>query len=385
MANLGTYELPHITAVSPSLAETIRNCPLQAGLSRINGVRAQVLDNPKAWLGTAYHQVLERLWTPSQLGDDARIEDLWMNAIAVLRAKADSHPLNKRYSDPEQWPGYHLVHAFAILRAQRALLDQSRQLSNINAARVILREQEFSAIDGKLIGKPDVIIGNEIRDYKSGRIYDDTPDGRQNVKLAYVRQLRLYGRLVEERLGVCPAKGVLLPMQGEAVEVPLDRQTCAAEATEAVGLLDAYNGQLETSPTIAHLATPSPRSCRWCQYKALCPAFWERVTEEWTHDLGSACVRGELVGEPLQIHNGKAFSLAIVATTGTTTGHVTITPLEGSIHGNLAAWRPHEVVRVINLYRRHDGQLAPTAATVCLREDECVRFALPTGNAGANH
>jgi hypothetical protein len=52
--------LPSITATSPSLAETMRACRLRAGISRCAGSAAYVLGNPKAWLGTAYHEVLEK-------------------------------------------------------------------------------------------------------------------------------------------------------------------------------------------------------------------------------------------------------------------------------------------------------------------------------------
>jgi hypothetical protein len=378
MANQQTYALPPIAAVSPSLAETLRNCPLQAGISRINGVRDYVLGNPKAWLGTAYHEVLERLWDdPNPLDENVRIEGLWNKAISTLQAKAIAHRLNRRFSIPEHWPGYHLVHAFAILRAQMALRDQPRDPKSSAATVSVIREQNFSAMKGKLIGKPDVIIGNEIRDYKSGRIYDETADGKQTIKQAYVRQLRLYGRLVEERLGVCPTKGVLLPMQGEAVEVALDSETCAVEATEAVQLLDVYNSRLQSVPTVSSLAMPSPQICRWCQYKALCTGFWENVNETWTDGLGSACVRGTVSSAPQPIHNGKALSLTMANTTGTIAVPVTIAPLESTVHANVAAWRPGDIARVINLYRRNDGQLAPTAATVCLRDHDCAGLSVP--------
>ncbi|MES9812727.1 MAG: hypothetical protein ABW155_14265 [Candidatus Thiodiazotropha sp.] len=74
----------------------------------------------------------------------------------------------------------------------------------------------------KIIGKPDVIIGDEIHDYKSGSVYEDTPEGKQIIKQGYIRQLRLYGYLVYEVQGYWPAKGKLHPMLGESVEIDLD-------------------------------------------------------------------------------------------------------------------------------------------------------------------
>ena len=82
------YELLAIPAVSPSLAETLRNCPLQAGISRIRAVRMHVLGNPKAWLGTAYHSVFEQVWASRAFDGDVRIDEIWTNAIALLRAQS---------------------------------------------------------------------------------------------------------------------------------------------------------------------------------------------------------------------------------------------------------------------------------------------------------
>jgi hypothetical protein len=377
MANQGTYRLPTIAAISPSLAETLRNCPLQAAISRIGEVRAYVLANPKAWLGTAYHHVFEHLWEPSPLDDKTRINELWTQAIAALQARAREHPLNKRFDNPEQWPGYHLVHAFVVLRAKKSLQEQPRKPAAAAREGVVLREREFTAMGGRLVGKPDVIVGNEIRDFKSGQIYDETTDGKQTIKEAYVRQMRLYGRLVEEQLGMCPRKGVLVPMQGAAVEVSLDPQACAAEADEAVGLLDAYRCLLDAAFVASDLATPSAQACRWCQYKTLCPAFWENVNEAWTESLGSACVRGTLGSPPQLIHNDKAFALAMTNTSGSSSVPLTIAPLERTVHANVVAWKTGDVIRVINLYRRNDGQLSPTTSTVCLRETDCPTFTLP--------
>lgn len=61
MSSADRLELPLIPVTNPSLAESMRACLLRAGLSKVPGVWAFVLGNPKAWLGTAYHGVLEQL------------------------------------------------------------------------------------------------------------------------------------------------------------------------------------------------------------------------------------------------------------------------------------------------------------------------------------
>ncbi|MCO6435457.1 MAG: PD-(D/E)XK nuclease family protein [Phycisphaerae bacterium] len=122
-------ELEPIAAVSPSLAETLRNCPLQAALSRIPSLRSCVLGNPKAWLGTAYHEVLGKLWSPAEenLTDDELVEHLWSRAIETIRAQASGHPLDRRFSDPKKWPGYFLARACVQVRAQQALAELPRE------------------------------------------------------------------------------------------------------------------------------------------------------------------------------------------------------------------------------------------------------------------
>ena len=374
------FELKPIQAISPSLAEVLRNCPLQAAFSRISRLKKSVLDNPKAWLGTAYHDVLEKLWnsTKEELTDMELVEYLWKNAIDTLCQQAIIHPLNRRFATPEKWPGYHLVRACVRVRAEEYLAEQPRlrtTAGTVSNSTGVLREQRLIAMDGKLVGKPDVVMDNEIRDYKSGRIYNTTTDGTQAVKQKYVRQLHLYGHLVYENCGYCPSKGILIPMQGPSIEINLDPETCAAEAAEAIKLLDSFNAKLAMPEEVSSITTPSPKTCRWCQYKALCPAFWNGVEDSWGEELGSASVRGVLKESPALIHNGRAFSLSLEVSSGTTaSSEVSIAPLDGEIHSQLAAFQTSDAVRIVNLYQRRSGQLAPTPATLCFLDIDCPLF-----------
>lgn len=374
------FELKPIQSISPSLTEILRKCPLQAALSRTSRLRKFVLDNPKAWLGTAYHEVLEKLWnsTDEELTDMELVEHLWSNAIDTLRQQAIIHPLNRRFAIPEKWPGYHLVRACLQIRAEEVLAEKPRLQTTtgpVSNSIGVLREQRLIAMNGKLIGKPDVVMDNEIRDYKSGRIYDNTTDGTQAVKQEYIRQFHLYGHLIYENYGYCPSKGVLMPMQGAAIEINLDPEACAAEASEAIMLLDSFNVKLTMLEEFSSIATPSPKACRWCQYKVLCPAFWEEVEDNWGEELGSAAVRGVLKESPALIHNGRAFSLSVEVSSGTTaSSEVSISPLDGEVHSQLAAFQTSDAVRIVNLYQRRDGQLAPKPETLCFLDSDCPLF-----------
>jgi hypothetical protein len=312
------------------------------------------------------------------LNDAELVEYLWNRAIDGLRAKIASHPLNRRFAAPEKWPGYYLARSFVQIRASEALAEDPRKSSSAeeSSGATHFREHEFSAMNGKLVGKPDVVLADEIRDYKSGNVYDDTPDGKVTVKDAYVRQLRIYGYLVYEGLGHRPRKGILMPMQNQAVEIDLDAGTSLSEAMAAVALLDSFNDRLRSASDVTDLANPSPNTCRWCQFKALCPAFWDNVDATWS--LGSGAVRGVLDGAPTVIHNGLAFSIAISVESGTTQlAQVRIAPLARDTHPQLASLQSGEAVRIVGLYQRNDGQFVSTTATVCLRDSDCPLFTLP--------
>ena len=113
--------LRRFQVVSPSLAETLRVCPLRGLLSQSAGVNDYVLGSPKAWLGTAYHSVLDQAARGSfDLDGDDPVGRLWADAIDRLYRDVKAHPLNKRFGSPGQWPGYHVTLAGVRLRVAEA-------------------------------------------------------------------------------------------------------------------------------------------------------------------------------------------------------------------------------------------------------------------------
>jgi len=206
-----------IKATSPTMAEIMRLCMLRAGLSRNQDAADFVLGNPKAWLGTAYHDVLSKIFGSSfgLEGLDQRIQHLWEAAVLVHYKRAQDHPLDQRFGDPPSWPGYHLTLAMLKFRANEVVAaeaygkENAREGGRLNEKRVFI-ERKLAAFGGKLVGRPDLIQKNEIADYKTGKLFEDEDLGQQRiVKTSYVRQLRLYAFLVNETLGWWPKRGVL--------------------------------------------------------------------------------------------------------------------------------------------------------------------------------
>ena len=377
---MNKLELPLIAATSPTLAETMRSCSLRAALSRTPGSRKYVLGNPKGWLGSAYHQVLEKIAgaRPTDITTDTTVERLWQEAVEAQHRRTLTPPLDRRFGSPPSWPGYHLAKASAALRATTLVSPNAPRLSDDHArasgnleGRAEHREREFAAFGGKLVGRPDVVRTNEIVDFKSGSIVETSEEqGTETIKAAYVRQLQIYGYLVHETTGRWLQRGVLLPAIGPAVEIELRQQDCEREASEAVRILDAYNAKMADNDPIASLAAPSPENCKWCPYKPLCPPFWEAASSAWSGKLDGAAVEGTVTELPRPIHGGLARAFAIDSHAGTEPeSHINVFPVNPLVHEVIDTLTIGDAVRVVGLRVRPDGVFVPQMRTVITRVD----------------
>lgn len=371
-------ELPQIRATSPSLAETMRSCLLRAGLSKASGSANVVLGNPKAWLGTAYHAVLEKI-AELDVGQDS-IEDvtdrLWNEAIEAQERRAAAHVLDHRFGSAAAWPGYHVARASVLIRVRELVGDRPhtgprpvmRNVGGVEPAPEI-REQEFTSFGGRLLGRPDVIRADEVVDYKSGAILEhDAVAQTDIVKAAYVRQLRIYGYLVNQKMGWWPKRGVLLPLAGAAVEVVLDPLECEREANEAIGLLDSYEQHRSRAATPEELASPTPNGCRWCPFKLVCRSFWLAATPDWSRHLDGAAIEGIVLDSPAVIHAGAARAVSIEIHAGSEAlRRAVIAPLNPTAHPAVTVLSAGDLVRLVGLRVRADGVLVPTQRTVLAR------------------
>lgn len=366
-APLPPLELTGIPTVSPSLAAVLRLCPLRAGLSRVDAAAQFVLGQPKAWLGTAYHSVLEGA---AAGGAAAAHEAAWVAAIDQQHDRARQHPLDRRFGPPERWPGYHLVRAMALLRTQE-VASTSRNAGPPRAVEGTEtgREQWLSGANRRLVGRPDLVRGDAVIDYKTGDVHEQ---GDSSIaKASYVRQLQIYAFLMRERTGKWPARGVLLPMEGPPLEIELEPAACERAAAEALDLLDLYNRKIEAGGLPANLANPSPGACRWCPYQVLCPAFWTAASDSWTDEIGAAAIGGLAPTPPRPIHGGAALALSLSADEGTgPLGEVALAPLNPEVHTSLVQVRAGTRVRVTGLARRADGTVVPTPRTVIARPED---------------
>ena len=378
--------LPEIKATSPTLAEIMRLCLLRAGLSRANGSSRLVLGNPKAWLGVAYHKVLQKIPEVDLSGEplEKAVERLWSQAIGAQHQRASSHPLDRRFGSPENWPGYYVARASVLLRAQNLMCYASgaQLLAPAQTGpRGTIREQEFTAYGGRLVGRPDVITASRIVDYKSGAVVDyDECTQAEVVRTAYIRQLRIYGYLVKETIGWCPQHGLLLPLAGAGVEVELPPDECEQEAFQAMTLLDSYNKGVHAGTGPEGFAASSPESCKWCPYKLMCPSFWQCSSPSWSGLLDGAALEGIVTEPPRTILGGSAIAISVDVQGGTEAPRrVEIAPLNPAAHANASKITCADRIRLVGLRVRPDGVLVPTQRTLLVRVADIPSIAMGSG------
>jgi hypothetical protein len=318
---------------------------------------------------------------------DAMVEELWNEAIEAQYRRILAHPLDRRFGLPASWPGYNLTKANVLLRAKTLVSASEPRPQNERpqaGQRIELweeqREREFTAFGGKLVGRPDVVKANEIVDFKSGSIFEFSEEhGAENIKAAYIRQLRIYGYLVHAKLGRWLQRGVLLPAAGPGVEIQLDEQDCEREAQEAVRLLDRYNRKIVDNAPVTDLAAPSRETCKWCPYKNLCPSFWAAASADWSGSLDGAAVEGVLVEPPRHIHGGAARAISIEIRGGSEAPReINIAPINPAVHDIVDTLNVGDVIRVVGLRVRPDGVYIAQMRTVLMRLDQVPQLKFPT-------
>jgi CRISPR/Cas system-associated exonuclease Cas4 (RecB family) len=363
--------LPVISSTSPSLAEAMRGCMLRAGLSRCAQLQPFILGNPKAWLGTAYHKVMEQIPAILGAGGDplSRADAIWNAEIARLEQEATNHPLNARFGPAVFWKGYFLVQATMRLRIEESVARHSEAPAGAPALPPVAREVEITASQGKLRGKIDMIRGDDLIDYKTGSIFEeDEISGASAVKPAYVRQLRTYAWLARSSTGQWVKRGLLYPLAGAPVEVPIIPAECEVQAAEAVALLDAYNAALTSGAGPAAMASPSPDACRWCPFKPFCSAFWAAVNPDWSGQLDGEAIRATVVAPPQPLLAPGAYSLVVDVQGGTLPPgtSVRLAPLPATVHHSLTGLTAGQPVILTRIGRRANGSLFPLLQTVFL-------------------
>jgi len=177
-----------------------------------------VLHDPRLWLGTALHALLERA-RHEHIPD---LEAAWDNEIAGFVERIGSHQFDRRFSDPSSWPSYFLIRQRALSSAAE-LNAARRPSSGCVSERSPLRsgaERRLVARGGRLVGHPDRFNRSSVIDIKSNLPDQTTPIGAEIFKRNR-RQIQIYAAIIAENFNFWPKKGIIVGASGETAEFGL--------------------------------------------------------------------------------------------------------------------------------------------------------------------
>jgi hypothetical protein len=291
----GIIKLSAIARTSPTIWSHMRLCRLRAALAATPEADRWVLHDPRAWLGNAFHRLMEAMRRGATSADT---EVIWNVAIKEAVAAALNHPLDRRYAAPERWPSYFLVRQRAFALAAKVSASRRPEGAGVwtgQTSHGLPRspERRFEARGGRLVGRPDYYDGHILTEYKSS-LPDAAWSGAAEIIESFRRQLRLYAVIVADALGKWPASGRVVAASGQTFEVKIDPAACNAEADAALAELDKFNGALDSGAAPEDLAAPAVAACAGCPFQIICPAFWQQLGHGHLERYADAALEGIL-------------------------------------------------------------------------------------------
>jgi hypothetical protein len=337
----------------------MRLCALRGAFAMSTGAEGFVLHDPRAWLGIAFHKVMEVATRPG--ATDETIQQAWAASVKESATAAALHPLDARYASPERWPNYFLVRQRAFSSAQRAIESRASGYSKSPQSGGGAAERLLLARGGRLAGRPDRFDGQVLTEYKSS-LPDVTWIGANDVLEGYRRQLRLYAVIIAETYGRWPLKGRIVAASGQTMEVDLEPAACEAEADEALVALESLDRGLAAHSSPDTFAHPGNEACGTCPFKAICPAFWPWLAAAGSSGLPDTSAAGELDRVELGQDGDLYTAYLAVDQRGLQAGlHPLV--LRRSIHGDLTTSPKRTGWKVVSAKMKTDGRLRADLAT----------------------
>jgi PD-(D/E)XK nuclease superfamily len=370
-----------LASTSPSAAAEMTICRLRAGLSSCSAADAWVLHDPRQWLGTAFHSLIEKARNGTA---GPNLEAAWDSEIALFVERAAAHPFDRRFVDAARWPSYFLVRQRALGAAAAVWSGSGSTRSGVvphGGQRHSGTERRLVARAGRLVGRPDRFDRTSVTDYKS-----NLPDAATTIGAEILRrnrrQIQIYAAMIAETLGYWPAKGIIAGASGETITFDLSPAECDAEADKAVQDLERWNSTLASSRHARDLANPSASSCQNCLFQLVCPAFWIWIARSISGSPQpgvSPAAAGSL--KSVQLGNDgdlQTVSLSNVMSTQPNMSEASLVTRR-SIHGSISPNLAGSECRIVGAVARQDGRLSANFSTVLLPTDQIPQIALRMG------
>lgn len=280
LTDFKTQPLQPLKRISPSRYLSLKNCQLRE-LYSSTGI-SLLPRSPAAHIGTAIHDMLE-LSVKGWIQSDEDFSSAWENIIRRIETEMHVNPLERHLV-----PLSMSVFNFEVKRvlARKMISARYSFFPWTGSGGVKSTETWVKTADGKIAGRIDLvdktIEGIEITDYKTGKIFEDSGQ----VKEEYLIQIKIYAALYNETHGVWPDKLNLIGLDMEKVSIDVDKKECSILIEDAKEMLSETNEFIETGLRAEDFAEPSPANCRFCLFRPACNKYWEVSKEmgDWPLD-----------------------------------------------------------------------------------------------------
>lgn len=295
-----------LKCISPSRFSALKECALREIWTAARQP-ALLLASPAAKLGGVAHKLLEE--AGKGLLGNGDVQDAakrWVELVNEIEQQMQGSwlerslvPLRKTVPDYE----VRKIRACrkAVEIAQEASVSRRKAESKAEAGFEVWVESPDGLIGGFIDHVQETNDGPVLRDYKSGYLLDKREAGEElKIKDEYQVQLKLYAALYQSAFGRWPVRLKIVPLQGADQILPFQPSECVRLLEEAVTSLKQINRRINELTTSSvqnkeyFLATPSPSTCRFCQFRPGCSAYQKArdtvADTQWSQDVWGTVV-----------------------------------------------------------------------------------------------
>jgi PD-(D/E)XK nuclease superfamily protein len=292
-----------LSRISPSRFVALSGCALRELWSSQEQSRMLPI-SPRARLGTAIHRLLAQVVNGTIADAGKSIESTWFEIIAQIEADMSSSqferdlvPLSRSVND------YEVQRIRTWNRAQQLMPSTTAVEKKPIPTPGFGCEVWVQSRDGTVGGFIDLVYeaetGRVIRDYKSGPLLETDSSGALAIHPEYLAQLKLYAALYYETFSEWPARLELMPLQGDEIQITVDRSECEHLLEKARGKRNEINQSIAHArsgkpPDPRSLARPSASVCRMCLSRPACREYHEMAptdSSEWPNDAWGTLIR----------------------------------------------------------------------------------------------
>jgi RecB family exonuclease len=294
-----TVRLAPLTHITPTMVARLKVCQLQVACDHDRTIQGMIVKGTAARLGTICHRVLEAIGKGAIAPDvpwNPAFDALWRQEVTRLETEIAQTPRQQHLGRAAYWPNYALRRAWLKHTAYLLWMRRRQQSPSTHGSGVAVSfERPYDAFNGRMKGIADVVRRDNgelvIEDYKTGAItVTDEQTQETIVRDSYRQQVLLYAAMHYDTTGEWPARGRLIPIEGEPLSIAVDPQEASLLAEEALALLDAYNAMVGAGASPADLARPGQKTCQWCSYHGICDSVWNVMSPEW--ELSQHAIEG---------------------------------------------------------------------------------------------